>query len=213
MRGWGRNWSRLRFEVIRNKQDCTSRLSCITTRNDNVTAVGLHRNVPWICRSNKTSKLRVTRLCEGSDMNVLPIFHEHTWMSKTLGTIKHMYALQLKLIQSQTNRFFLFLYTTFNIQNVLICTHFYTSLSYLSVIRNLPWWRNQMETFSALLPLCAGNSPVTGESPSQRPVTQSFDVFFDLRRNNRLSKQSRRRWFQTPSLSLLRHCNNCALNA
>ena len=45
-----------------------------------------------------------------------------------------------------------------------------------------------METFSALLALCAENSPVTGEFPSQRPVTQSFDVFFDLRLNKRLSK-------------------------
>ena len=35
-----------------------------------------------------------------------------------------------------------------------------------------------METFSALLALCAGNSPVTGEFPSQRPVTRSFDIFF-----------------------------------
>ena len=38
-----------------------------------------------------------------------------------------------------------------------------------------------METFSALLAICAGNSPVTGEFPTQRPVTRSFDVFFDLR--------------------------------
>ena len=38
-----------------------------------------------------------------------------------------------------------------------------------------------METFSALLALCAGNSPVTGEFPAQRPVTRSFDVSFDLR--------------------------------
>ena len=45
-----------------------------------------------------------------------------------------------------------------------------------------------METFSALLALCAGNSPVTGEFPSQRPVTRKFDVFFDLRQNTRLSK-------------------------
>ena len=37
-----------------------------------------------------------------------------------------------------------------------------------------------METFSALLALCARNSPVTGEFPAQRPVTRSFDVFFDL---------------------------------
>ena len=42
------------------------------------------------------------------------------------------------------------------------------------------WWRHQMEAFSALLDHCAGNSPVTGEFPSQRPVTRSFDVFFDL---------------------------------
>ena len=40
-----------------------------------------------------------------------------------------------------------------------------------------------METFSALLALCAGISPVTGEFPAQRPVTQSFHVLFDLRLN------------------------------
>ena len=45
-----------------------------------------------------------------------------------------------------------------------------------------------METFSALLAICAGNSPVPGEFPAQRPVTRSFDVFFDLRLN--MSKQS-----------------------
>ena len=45
-----------------------------------------------------------------------------------------------------------------------------------------------METFSAVLALCEGSSPVTGEFPPQRPVTQSFDVFFDLRLNKRWSK-------------------------
>ena len=43
-----------------------------------------------------------------------------------------------------------------------------------------------METFSALLAICAGNSPVPGEFPAQRPVTRSFDLF-DLRLNKRLS--------------------------
>ena len=38
-----------------------------------------------------------------------------------------------------------------------------------------------METFSTLVAICAGNSPVTGEFPAQWLVTQSFDVFFDLR--------------------------------
>ena len=37
-----------------------------------------------------------------------------------------------------------------------------------------------MKTFSALLAICARNSPVPGEFPAQRPVTRSFDVFFDL---------------------------------
>ena len=46
-----------------------------------------------------------------------------------------------------------------------------------------------METFSALLASYAGNSPVTGEFLAQRPVTQSFDVFFDPTPNKRLSKQ------------------------
>ena len=40
----------------------------------------------------------------------------------------------------------------------------------------LTWWRHQTKTFSTLLALCGGNSPVTGEFSSQRPVTQSFDA-------------------------------------
>ena len=65
-------------------------------------------------------------------------------------------------------------------------------------------------SFFALLALCVGNPPATGGSPSQRPVTRSFDVFFDLRMNKRLSKQSRRRWFVTPPRSPWRHCNEQA---
>ena len=69
------------------------------------------------------------------------------------------------------------------------------------------WWRHQIETFSALLVLCAGNSPVTGEFHVQRPVTRGFDVLFDLHMNKQLSKQSWDWWFETPSCSLWRHCN------
>ena len=71
----------------------------------------------------------------------------------------------------------------------------------------LTWWRHQMEIFSALLACCAGNSPITGEFTAQRPVTRNFDVFFDLRLNQQLSKQWRRRRFETPSRSLCRHWN------
>ena len=63
-----------------------------------------------------------------------------------------------------------------------------------------------MEAFSVLLALCAENWMVTGEFPSSRQVPRSFGVFFDVRLNKRLSKQSRRRWFGTQSRSLWRHC-------
>ena len=55
------------------------------------------------------------------------------------------------------------------------------------------------------LPFSEGNSPITGELPSQRPVTRSFGIFLDLKR---LSKPSRRRWFETLSHSLWRNCND-----
>ena len=69
------------------------------------------------------------------------------------------------------------------------------------------WWRHQMETFSALLALCAENPPVTGEFPAQRPVTRNCNVFFDLRLNKQLNKQSWGWESETPSGSLWRHCN------
>ena len=65
-----------------------------------------------------------------------------------------------------------------------------------------------METFSVLLALCVENSPVTSEFSSQRPVTRSFDIFFDLRLSAWLSKQSKRQWFETPSHLLLRQWND-----
>ena len=65
----------------------------------------------------------------------------------------------------------------------------------------LSWWRHHMETFFALLALCARNSPVTGEFPSQRPVTRSFDVFFDLPPNKRWANNQEAR-------DLRRHCTH-----
>ena len=95
-----------------------------------------------------------------------------------------------------------------------IC-NIYSEITFLTSLKYLPrayelissWWRHQMETFSALLAICAGNSPVPGEFPTQRPVTRSFDVYFDLRPNKRLSKQSWGWWFETLSCSLWRHRN------
>ena len=74
-------------------------------------------------------------------------------------------------------------------------------------ITSNPIMASSMETFPALLALCEGNPPVASRFPSQRAVTRSFDVFFDLRLNMRLNKQLRGRWFDTSSRSLWRHCN------
>ena len=73
---------------------------------------------------------------------------------------------------------------------------------------DVTWRRHQMETFSALLDIYVGNSPVPGEFTAQRPVTRSFDVFFDLRLNKRLSEQSSGWWFETLSCPLWRHRND-----
>ena len=83
----------------------------------------------------------------------------------------------------------------------------YLSLHEITPSGPKTWWRHQMETFSALLAICVGNSLVTGEFPTQWPVTWSFDVFLDLCLNKRLSKQSGGWWFEMPSCSLWRHCN------
>ena len=60
--------------------------------------------------------------------------------------------------------------------------------------------------FRVTAPLC-GEFTGPGEFPTQRPMTQNFDVFFYLRLNKRLSKQSRGWWFETPAWSLWRHRN------
>ena len=70
------------------------------------------------------------------------------------------------------------------------------------------WWRHQMETFSVLLAICVGNSLVTGEFSAQRPVTRSFDVFFDLRLNKQLRKQSWGWRFETTSRPLWHDSNS-----
>ena len=60
--------------------------------------------------------------------------------------------------------------------------------------------------------LLCGEFTGPGDFPTQRPVTRSFVVFFDLRLNKRFSKQPWGWWFETPSWSLWRECNECKLN-
>ena len=82
--------------------------------------------------------------------------------------------------------------------------HLVTPLLCVSLSMNTQPSVPAIETFSALLAICGGNSPFTGEFPAQRPVMRSFDVFFDLRPNKRMSKQSWGWWFETSSRPLWR---------
>ena len=61
---------------------------------------------------------------------------------------------------------------------------------------------------SVSLAICARNLPVTDEFPAQRPMTRSFDVFFDLWLNEQMSKQSRGWWFEMPLPPLWCHSND-----
>ena len=65
-----------------------------------------------------------------------------------------------------------------------------------------------METFSALLAICGDFTGHRWIPHTQRPVTRSFNAFFDLRLNKRLSKQWWGWWFETLSCPLWRHCND-----
>ena len=93
-----------------------------------------------------------------------------------------------------------------NAENVFSCWRLMTAIDVidergLSKLYIMEWYlimkTSSNGTFPALQAFCAGSSPVTGEFPAQRPVTRSFDAFFHLRLNKRLSKQSWRWWFET----------------
>ena len=102
--------------------------------------------------------------------------------------------------------------------------HVVTKILGMTVIKvsfvSSPWLRflilesmmtsSNANIFRVTGPLC-GEFTSPGEFPSQRPVTRSFDVFFDQRTYKRLSKQPWDWWFETQSWSLWRQCNGKAV--
>ena len=104
-----------------------------------------------------------------------------------------------------------FFFPNSKLRPTLFVINWTSSIGYSKLLHipTAPLWCHQMETFSMLLALYVGNSQVTGELLSQRPVTRSFDVFFDLRLNRWLSKQLRLWWFEMPLRSLWHHWNDC----
>ena len=82
------------------------------------------------------------------------------------------------------------------------------------------WWtgRQHVGTKCLMIMMTSSNGNIScvsgllwgefpGEFPPQKPVTRSFDGYFDPRPSKWLSKQSWGWWFETPSRLLWRHRN------
>ena len=112
------------------------------------------------CRSKNTSKLRVTGLCVGNSPGTseFPAQMANNAEYVSIWWRHHVYCSDVRWaswhVKSPA--------TQDCLSSCLFCSS--------------TWWRHQMETFSTLLAICAGNSPVPGEFPAQRPVTRSFSL-------------------------------------
>ena len=114
--------------------------------------------------------------------------HEPSPIISSLGTIYTYPTRQLPEDPVNWERNCIFL-RHFSRLRVLLCyRNLYKARAISTIIIHLsalkadactwyPWWRHQMETFSASLAFCEGNPPVIGVFFSQRPVTPSFDFF------------------------------------
>ena len=163
----------------------------------------LYASGQWINYSYTTCRVRLdTLICSewtGSfTRDPLPIDKQLEYSHATLPILFHVAVGRITIIQGMKQL------PTF--EHEILESSQLTDAA-INVFYNVSWRRHQLETFSALLAHCAGNSPVTAEFPAQRPVTRSFDVFFDLCPNKRLGKQSRGWWAETPSSPLWCHRN------
>ena len=158
----------------------------------------------WCIRLYSAGRNEIWLRGRGSNSNVISIFINES--SINASTLVNLMSLEYKhscVIKSEVPLPCCLLLIT---PTWLFIPRYWSSSQEYSSLGNT-WWRHQMETFSALLTICAGNSPASGEFPTQRPVTLSFDVFFDLCLNKRLKKQTWGWWFETLSRPLWRNYN------
>ena len=178
-------------------------------------------------RSKKTSKLRVTGLCEGNwpvtgefpAQRASKVENDSTWWrrhafkilnsfrwSDSIPKISSLWRSHRPFAESKISPFWWNFYHW--LHRIFI--------TFLPFSRNrgnedhddVIKWKHQMEKFSASMALCGGGLgwgihrwiPITKTSDAE------FDVFY-LRLSKRLSDQSIRWWFETPSRSFWRHCN------
>ena len=91
-----------------------------------------------------------------------------------------------------------------NIDPLMVATRYELHISKYFYHDDIIKWNH----FPRYWPFVRGIHRWPVNSPHKGPVTQSFDVFFDLCMNKRLNKQSWSWWFETPSRQLWRHCND-----
>ena len=108
----------------------------------------------------------------------------------------------LMILQTYTGSIFLSKLTIYWKDGTYNLVH----MSHTVYVTLIPWWRHQMGTFSALLAICAGHSPVTGEFPAHSPVTRSMFVLICAWINGSVNNGEAGD-FETPSRPLWRHCN------
>ena len=150
-----------------------------------------------LCLCNKTwifGHLYIDSLvldCSISIANALEILHSCTKPSISICIYINIYWIIMTMIYRRDR----------HIMNLALCRieNWWNAGIHINLVLCLNAWRHQKETFSAKLAICAGNSPASSEFHVQRLVARSFDVFFDLRLNKRLSKPLRCWWFETPS--------------
>ena len=135
---------------------------------------------PWLM----TPTIRADSRCSPSQWETVLLCNQVShWLGRSLESALHHALLVMCCSIVSENIFSLSIVLNIELK-IRICV-----ANMIVILYTLTWWRHQMDTFSTLLAICAGNSPVSGEFPAQRPVMRSFEVFFDLRLNKRLSKQ------------------------
>ena len=163
--------------------------------------------VPWITAKNKLLKTKIAKVCLGNwsfqrkyencFKKNAPALNLYQQVNDSIFNWWPCYRWIFKFIADKT---------AWHDHNKLTTACLSTTNSTTAGVRHAMMTSSNGNIFRVTGPLC-GEFTGPGEFPTQRPVTRSFDVFFDLRLNKRLSKQSWGWWPETPSSSLWRHRN------
>ena len=153
--------------------------------------------------SKKTSKLRVTGLCAGNLPGTGRCFHLMTSSWNSLQNNPAMLICLFIFCNIYMNKWWNFVSDELIYGRKMLCFVWKALRSVICECHVMAFKHDDVIKWKHF----HVTGPLWGESTGQRQVTQSFYVFFDMCPNKRLRKLPRRRWFDTPSRSLWRSCN------